>query len=162
MSAVLATNQQSNKLSSLGQIRIVLVEPTHPGNIGSVARAMKTMGLSRLVLVNPKKFPHPEKFPTSEGQTPNTRQNGSPHAAWCATRALRLEQRSFVEILQVRHLAKDILDPPLLPLHTCVAGSRGWAVFTLGVPVYCCPMTGFLNHSGAPGGQYDLRTGMNW
>jgi len=35
----------------LDQIKIVLVEPTHPGNIGAVARAMKTMGLSRLVLV---------------------------------------------------------------------------------------------------------------
>jgi TrmH family RNA methyltransferase len=67
MSAVLATNQQSNKLSSLGQIRIVLVEPTHPGNIGSVARAMKTMGLSRLVLVNPKKFPHPEASKLAAG-----------------------------------------------------------------------------------------------
>lgn len=67
MSAVLATNHQSNKLTSLAQIRIVLVEPTHPGNIGSVARAMKTMGLSRLVLVNPKKFPHPEASKLAAG-----------------------------------------------------------------------------------------------
>ena len=44
----------------LAQVRIVLVEPSHPGNIGSVARAMKTMGLRHLVLVNPKKFPHDE------------------------------------------------------------------------------------------------------
>lgn len=36
------------------QIRIVLIETTHSGNIGSVARAMKTMGLSQLVLVSPK------------------------------------------------------------------------------------------------------------
>ena len=34
-----------------------MVETSHPGNIGSVARAMKTMGLSRLSLVNPKDFP---------------------------------------------------------------------------------------------------------
>ena len=39
-------------------IDIVLVETSHPGNIGSAARAMKNMGLSNLVLVNPKKFPH--------------------------------------------------------------------------------------------------------
>ena len=39
-------------------ISIVLVETSHPGNIGSTARAMKNMGLSKLVLVNPKKFPH--------------------------------------------------------------------------------------------------------
>lgn len=39
---------------SLRNIRIVLVETTHPGNIGSVARAMKNMGLSQLVLLNPR------------------------------------------------------------------------------------------------------------
>jgi tRNA (cytidine32/uridine32-2'-O)-methyltransferase len=39
-------------------ICIVLVETSHPGNIGSTARAMKNMGLHNLVLVNPKKFPH--------------------------------------------------------------------------------------------------------
>ncbi len=36
------------------RIRFVLVEPTHPGNIGAVARAMKTMGLTRLHLVSPR------------------------------------------------------------------------------------------------------------
>jgi len=41
----------------LSKIRIVLVETSHPGNIGSVARAMKNMGLSNLVLVKPKEFP---------------------------------------------------------------------------------------------------------
>jgi len=42
----------------LSKIRIVLVEPSHPGNIGAAARAMKNMGLSRLYLVNPVDFPH--------------------------------------------------------------------------------------------------------
>ncbi|MBE2896193.1 tRNA (cytosine(32)/uridine(32)-2'-O)-methyltransferase TrmJ [Pasteurellaceae bacterium HPA106] len=37
----------------LNNIRIVLVAPSHSGNVGSVARAMKTMGLAQLVLVNP-------------------------------------------------------------------------------------------------------------
>lgn len=41
----------------LSAIRIVLVETSHPGNIGAAARAMKTMGLSRLALVNPREFP---------------------------------------------------------------------------------------------------------
>ncbi|MFT5573287.1 MAG: TrmH family RNA methyltransferase [Cryomorphaceae bacterium] len=53
--------------SALDKISIVLVEPSHPGNIGSVARAMKTMGLSDLVLVNPKKFPHSEATKLSAG-----------------------------------------------------------------------------------------------
>jgi tRNA/rRNA methyltransferase len=44
--------------SALDHIRIVLCETSHPGNIGATARAMKTMGLTRLVLVEPKHFPH--------------------------------------------------------------------------------------------------------
>lgn len=43
--------------TALSRIRIILSHPSHPGNIGSTARAMKTMGLSQLVLVNPKSFP---------------------------------------------------------------------------------------------------------
>ena len=38
-------------------VRIVLVETSHPGNIGAAARAMKTMGLDELVLVAPRDFP---------------------------------------------------------------------------------------------------------
>ena len=38
-------------------INIVLVKTSHPGNIGSSARAMKTMGLKKLTLVSPKNFP---------------------------------------------------------------------------------------------------------
>ncbi len=38
-------------------VRIVLVETSHPGNIGASARAMKTMGMDDLVLVAPKQFP---------------------------------------------------------------------------------------------------------
>jgi len=45
---------------SLSNIRIVLVRTFHPGNIGSAARSMKTMGLNSLHLVNPKEFPSPE------------------------------------------------------------------------------------------------------
>lgn len=41
-------------------IRVVLCQTSHPGNIGSTARAMKTMGLSQLYLVNPKYFPDPQ------------------------------------------------------------------------------------------------------
>jgi len=40
-------------------IRIVLVNTSHPGNIGGAARAMKNMGLGRLYLVAPRQFPHP-------------------------------------------------------------------------------------------------------
>lgn len=41
-------------------IRIVLVEPSHPGNIGGAARALKTMGMEDLAVVNPARFPDPQ------------------------------------------------------------------------------------------------------
>jgi tRNA/rRNA methyltransferase len=41
----------------LSHIRVVLSHTSHPGNIGAAARAMKTMGIAALYLVNPKKFP---------------------------------------------------------------------------------------------------------
>jgi tRNA/rRNA methyltransferase len=44
----------------LSRIRVVLSGPTHPGNIGAAARAMKTMGLTRMCLVRPRRFPDPE------------------------------------------------------------------------------------------------------
>ncbi len=49
-----------NPASPLDNVRIVLSHTSHPGNIGATARAMKTMGLGRLYLVNPKSFPHSE------------------------------------------------------------------------------------------------------
>ncbi len=51
----------------LGHIRIVLSRTSHPGNIGAAARAMKTMGLSRLTLVNPKCFPDAEAVTRAVG-----------------------------------------------------------------------------------------------
>ncbi len=42
--------------------RFVLVEPSHPGNVGAAARALKTMGFSRLVLVSPR-VPHVQSDP---------------------------------------------------------------------------------------------------
>ena len=39
-------------------VKVILIETTHPGNIGAAARAMKNMGLTELVLVNPHDFPH--------------------------------------------------------------------------------------------------------
>ena len=47
-------------ITALKNIRIVLIEPSHPGNIGATARSMKTMGLDNLYLVNPKRFPSDE------------------------------------------------------------------------------------------------------
>lgn len=51
----------------LSNVRIVLVETTHPGNIGAVARAMKNMGLITLYLVAPKKFPSADATARASG-----------------------------------------------------------------------------------------------
>jgi TrmH family RNA methyltransferase len=48
-------------------VRIVLIDPSHPGNIGSVARAMKNMALTDLVLVRPRSFPHAESNALAAG-----------------------------------------------------------------------------------------------
>jgi len=53
----------------LDAVRIVLVAPSHPGNIGAAARAMLTMGLTRLVLVGPRRFPDPEAVALASGAT---------------------------------------------------------------------------------------------
>src|SRR5919108_5873729 len=59
------------------RIRIVLCRPSHPGNIGAAARAMKTMGLADLRLVAPERFPAPE-------------------AEWMATNAVDVLERARV------------------------------------------------------------------
>lgn len=51
----------------LARIKVVLVNTTHPGNIGATARAMKNMGLSQLVLVEPRDFPSLEAYSRSAG-----------------------------------------------------------------------------------------------
>ena len=51
----------------LDKIRIVLVETSHPGNIGAVARAMLNMGLAELYLVNPKHNPNHESIAMASG-----------------------------------------------------------------------------------------------
>ena len=51
----------------LGTMRIVLVETSHPGNIGAAARAMKTMCLDSLTLVNPAEFPHSDASARASG-----------------------------------------------------------------------------------------------
>ncbi len=58
--------QQANP-TLLDNIRIVLVNTSHPGNIGAAARAMKNMGLTRLTLVDPEDYPSLEAISRSVG-----------------------------------------------------------------------------------------------
>jgi len=58
--AYFSWNRVLNKQNPFDNIRVVLSHTTHPGNIGAAARAMKTMGLRQLYLVNPRFFPDPQ------------------------------------------------------------------------------------------------------
>ncbi|MEO5622442.1 MAG: RNA methyltransferase [Dokdonella sp.] len=58
---------QSSAPDPLDRIRFVLVSTSHPGNIGSAARAIRTMGMTRLSLVTPHAFPHPEAIALAAG-----------------------------------------------------------------------------------------------
>ena len=54
-------------MALLSDFKIVLVETSHPGNIGAVARAMKNMGMDQLRLVTPKLFPHADATARASG-----------------------------------------------------------------------------------------------
>lgn len=58
-----------NSFEPLHRIRIVLSHTSHPGNIGAAARAMQTMGLHQLCLVNPQRFPHQDAISMAAGAT---------------------------------------------------------------------------------------------
>lgn len=51
----------------LAGVRVILSNTSHPGNIGAAARAMKTMGLTQLVLVEPKRYPDAEATARASG-----------------------------------------------------------------------------------------------
>jgi TrmH family RNA methyltransferase len=58
-----------SRANPLDRVRVVLVAPSHPGNVGASARAMLAMGLSRLALVAPTRFPDHEATRRATGAT---------------------------------------------------------------------------------------------
>jgi tRNA/rRNA methyltransferase len=90
------------------RVRIVLCRPSHPGNIGAAARAMKTMGLADLRLVAPEKFPAPE-------------------ARWMATNAIDVLDQSKVHAT----LAEAIAD--CVAAFALSARPREWSTQVLDV-----------------------------
>ena len=57
----------SSKSNSLSRFKIILCQTSHPGNIGSAARAIKTMGFTNLVLIKPKEVPNEESNALASG-----------------------------------------------------------------------------------------------
>jgi tRNA/rRNA methyltransferase len=82
----------------LSQIRIVLSHTSHPGNIGATARAMKTMGIASLYLVNPKKFPDAEADAMATGAAADVLQG----ARVCASLAEALQGTVYALAVSAR------------------------------------------------------------
>ncbi|MGO0306720.1 RNA methyltransferase [Endozoicomonas acroporae] len=89
-------------------ISIVLVNPSHPGNIGAAARAMKTMGLSQLCLVAPDDFPSGTATALASGADDILR-----NARVCATLDEALADCQFVvgTSARVRGVSLPLVDP---------------------------------------------------
>lgn len=107
-----------DKLNLVSGIRIVLSHTSHPGNIGAAARAMKTMGLGSLYLVNPRHFPDPQADAMSAGADDVLR-----NAVVCASVDEALQGCTFVAALtaRLRDISHEVLTPreamPLLARH---------------------------------------------
>lgn len=92
----------------LEQIRFVLVGTTHPGNIGAAARAMKTMGLSRLHLVAPLHYPSAEATARASGAD-DVLANAVVHDSVDA--AIADCHQVYGMSARLRHLPVPIVDP---------------------------------------------------
>src|SRR6185503_19679129 len=84
-------------------VRIVLVDTSHPGNIGATARAMKTMGLRDLALVRPKHFPSDDAIARVHGDL----QGAIADCGWVVGASARLRTIT-VPIVDPREAAAEI------------------------------------------------------
>lgn len=105
--------------SPLRNVRCVLVRPSHPGNIGAAARALKTMGLSRLYLVEPERFPDPDADARASGALDVLRA-----ATLCADIDEALAGTEFACALSARR--RD-LTPEVTDAHEAAAEVIDWA-----------------------------------
>ena len=94
--------------AALDRVRVVLCDTTHPGNIGAAARALKTMGLSRLYLVAPLHFPHEE----ADARASNAR-DVLERARVCASLEEALRGTVFAAALTAR--SRELGQPALAP-----------------------------------------------
>ncbi|MET3107482.1 tRNA/rRNA methyltransferase [Oxalobacteraceae bacterium GrIS 2.11] len=112
-------------------LRFVLVETSHPGNVGSVARAMKTMGFSQLFLVNPRHrdvLTHPETIALASGAQDvlehavvvDTIQEALQGCEFAAAVSARLREFS-PPILNPQEFAQRVLRSSLEPNPACAA-----------------------------------------
>lgn len=103
-------------------IRVVMVDTSHPGNIGAAARAMKNMGHGRLYLVNPKQFPDVQATARAAGADDILAQ-----ATVTTTVAEALKDCTLVFGCSARHrhLSWPVVTPASCATHTIAALQRG-------------------------------------
>ena len=96
--ASLGARSPHRLVTPLDRVHVVLSHPSHPGNIGAAARAMKTMGLSHLTLVNPKRFPDDEAIARAAGA-----EDVLVQATVCESLELALSDTIFAVAVSARH-----------------------------------------------------------
>lgn len=113
----------------LNKVRIVLVETTHPGNIGAAARAMKNMGLTRLFLVKPQRYPSHEATARAAGAD-----DVLADARVCHSLDQALEGCGVVfgASARSRSIPWPQLDPRQAAARTVLAGAAGEVAFVFG------------------------------
>lgn len=113
MNPALASHPVHLPQDFLNGIHVVLSQTSHPGNIGATARAMKTMGLSRLTLVNPKRFPDNEATARAAGAEDILTQ-----ARVCVSLDEALTETVFAVAVSARHRS---LGPEPMPVRRAVS-----------------------------------------
>jgi tRNA/rRNA methyltransferase len=97
-----------DKPNLLNNVRVILSHTSHPGNIGSAARAMKTMGLSHLYLINPRYFPDAQAEAMAAGADDILRK-----AVVCSSLDEALQGAVFTVGMsaRVRDISQEVLTP---------------------------------------------------
>ncbi|SDX97615.1 tRNA (cytidine32/uridine32-2'-O)-methyltransferase [Allochromatium warmingii] len=114
---------------SLARIRFVLVETTHSGNIGAAARALKTMGLSRLELVAPRQRPDAEALARASGADDLLERAGIHATLTDALAGCRLVVGASARL---RSLEWPLLEPPDCAARLLAEAAHGEVAVLLG------------------------------
>ena len=121
----------------LANIQVVLSHTSHPGNIGASARAMKTMALSSLVLVNPKEYPHADATARASGADDILAQ-----ARVCSDIDTALADCQLVigASARTRNIPCPVISPAQCARLACAAGQAGRVAILFG-----CEQSGLSN-----------------
>ena len=126
-----------NAKLSLANIRVVLSHTSHPGNIGASARAMRTMGLYDLYLINPQRFPSAEATAMAAGADEMLA-----HAKVCSSLDEALAETKFIVGLTAR---KRDLSHDMIPLREAASRLIAEAVNGKVAVLFGAEMSGLSN-----------------